>query len=306
MPETIKTTRAKSGYASVESWREFSYTQEGLCQTATAPVTAAEKDDAAQKEKLTVTQKYHGMTQNGDSIRLPSGSEWFPDFDKPLASEAASFDAQGRVTSQTDAMGDVTAFQYENPLNGKYASKPEYVLQGDVNRMYGLLNADVKTRYAFQSDVYMARVYQCDENGVETMPAEFDYSRIYNRLTDKWLYPDENAYIYTSYYYDSLGRLTNVYYPTAQGENGNLWLSEEYEYDESVQLAAYGNRRLLQVKKWLYDDETQKKIYQTKRGRFPKKISLAEFGARSREKSIDKRAPICYSKIQKKQKRKKI
>ena len=183
------------------------------------PLTETEATQSTIPNHKAISTTYITLTNR---LFLPISTTYYQSSSGPALTESFNRDSLGRITSDTNAKGDVTHYEYDQTYpwlpSRVYYSDPENI--GDSERIS-------ETVYGYNNSFGLAptliKVKYADGNYSEsTASYEPKYGNIAQAVD-----PKGNA---TKYTYDYLGRIRYVNYPSYSAESGTKWLVDYYSY----------------------------------------------------------------------------
>ncbi len=225
------------------------YTNWGGLQSETSPLTQAQLNDAATNSKYTTTYMYEPTY-----YQLQSQS-WFQNLsDAGALSESYSYDGNGRITSSSNAKGEVTNICYDiidlnnnvtsscsggtPPLLGmvQKITSTKNLNNGKTAKTVTMFGADTSYSYPNEIDTYFDTTDANNQPITQTEKKAMTYDMGTGLLKDT-INGNNNK---TTYSYDALGRATEIKYPTFTNLNGEQYdVADVYDFGDNYISTAY-------------------------------------------------------------------
>ncbi|WP_410514027.1 RHS repeat-associated core domain-containing protein [Paenibacillus sp. BR2-3] len=221
-------------------YSQLSYTDWGGTKSETKSLTQAQFNDAATKEKYTVSYTYD---PNFYFLKTKSSYQ----NNNTLLTEQYDYYANGRVKSYTNAKNEVTSYSYtaidgstitsnfSNPnvnVVGKLMSIRETKNLENGKQAITTSNLFADTNYVYPGEVISTFTTKdsTGQNITQTVKKTMTYDLATGLIRTE---SDGNGNV-TSYAYDALGRITNVTYPSFKNLNNVAYsVSDEYSYENT-------------------------------------------------------------------------
>ncbi|MEK4852826.1 RHS repeat-associated core domain-containing protein [Paenibacillus sp. FSL H7-0756] len=200
------------------------YDDAGYVIAQTAELTPAQRNNSNLREKYTTRYTYDPTFH---FISTKSGYQNESD-GTPLTS-SITYNAQGRVQSSINSLGEVTAYTYENAPDGtgKLHKMTETQTSGGnlVAKKVITYGAEALYAYPTKQESYM----NIDQSNQQVVTKTMTYN-----LATGWLLSESDGVHTTSYTYDGQGRLLKVASPNFTNEKGVSYSEvEEYIYKKN-------------------------------------------------------------------------
>ncbi len=234
-PTMVKVTEKNNGSSRTYCTKTEYDTYSCLPVKVSLPLTEEEAEQSTIPAKKCITTAY---TEIGDKIFLPIYKKYYQMESGELLTESFTYDSLGRLTSETNALGETTNYQYHY----MYQWMPRQVSfydperTGDSSRVSYVLY-DYWDNYGLGPN-WIANIGESGELEETCYYYESKYGNIFEVI-------EENK-AETLYLYDELGRLKELYYPSYNAESGTEWLVDRYTYNNWGQNGGYYR---LEVKK---------------------------------------------------------
>ncbi|WP_127585102.1 RHS repeat domain-containing protein [Paenibacillus koleovorans] len=198
-----------------ERFVENTYYDWGGVSSITQPLVAS-LFYSGEKQKYTTTFTYHPTNRS-----LLNGKSWYQNVTDPVASsESYTYDANGRVLTATNALGQVTVHQYTMNQN-KVEKETIIVLLEDGKTAKTENIFDSSTYFVFPSS--MVSYYTDEANQIKTSTNTYTYGMLRGQVkTEK-----DNNNIEKQFFYDALGRTITIKFPAYTSLDGIPYAAED-------------------------------------------------------------------------------
>ena len=211
------------------TYQETAYNDWGGIASQTLPMDAAIR--ASKKDRYTISYDYD------PTYKYVTSTSYYNSEDGPQVSETVQYDTMGRKIGTTSAAGVTTLYSYTDPsYPGNLTSK---TIEDPMN-LHHTIGGDALTTYTYDAlGLFVAEetVYYGTESSTTT--TEYDYL-FGNPL--KVTAPNGAIALYA---YDMAGRPVAVVSPGVQGESGQFYYQDIYEYTPYMGFGGYGDNILV-------------------------------------------------------------
>ncbi len=237
-PTLTKTTEKVSGTSRVYYNKTVYDAGSSLPVVETLPLTEAEAEEEEIPEEKAITTDYKSLSNR---MYVPELRTYYQSENGSLLEERYDIDSLGRITSKTDAKGNVTNYEYNSSypwlVSRAYVADPE--ANGDTQRTS-------ETVYEYTDGYALGpnRVSVKTSDGAystDTYEYELKYGNV-SRHTD-------SVGNVTEYKFDMWNRPTYVYYPSYSSETG---LKYPYTYFHYNNFAIWDNMYTYRQTKHVY------------------------------------------------------
>ncbi|MFA9464024.1 MAG: RHS repeat-associated core domain-containing protein [Velocimicrobium sp.] len=198
----------------------MTYTPWGGIASETNEITAEQYNNAATKSKYTTTYHYDNPTFQ----YFLTKTQWYQS-DAVALSESYSYNSQGRLSSYTNAKGEVTNFNYYTKSNTVVEEQSIQLENGKVAKTKSIYGSE--TGYAYPKEIIST--YTNNQGAITSVNTKYTY----NMLLGLVLTETDNENKTTSYSYDIYGRVTQVKQPDYTNSYGDTYgVKQEYSYSD--------------------------------------------------------------------------
>ena len=221
--KTEYTEYAGDGTIASQKYVALAYNDWGGMSSVTQPLNSTQLNDPNIKTKYTTTYEYEPV------CKFISTKHWYQN-DNTYLGESYTYDSLQRITSITNAKGEVANYNYTLAPDGRSIAKTMLTkLLENGKTAKNELYYDASTNYAYPAIV---KDYYTNDQGVYT---EENTTRTYNMLLGLIETETNNSGRTTSYTYDNLGRIISVVLPNISNINGNSYsVTQTFEYWDGV------------------------------------------------------------------------
>jgi RHS repeat-associated protein len=203
----------------------MTYTDWGGLRSSTLPLTPSQYNDVNTKAKYITTYRYEDP-----AYPFFLTKKQYYQNDTTLLTESYSYDSLGRIASNTNAKGEITAYSYYTDEDNSRIEEVTKTLEDGKT---------AKTKYVYGSEAsyaYPTEVinYYTNEWGAYM---ESRTGKTYDMLLGLVKTEMDAEYKITNYTYDKLGRLTSKQLPDFVNNIGEYYtVTEEYSYTNAYNL----------------------------------------------------------------------
>ncbi len=232
-PTVIRTADITPGAGTQILYQGYTYNTWGGLATEIRPLTQAQWNNAATKQKNTISYTYDATYKFLDS------KSYYQDENTQL-SMSHDYDSMGRLISSTNEKGETTEFFYEDSSHPGNLTETSIDLPGGESSIVAYDYSDSSNTYAYPTAV--TQYY--NRNG---SPASSTTVNQYEYLFGNVISKEDGEGNQTAYEYDAIGRLVKVTHPPSSGATGPYTLEDRYVYRQSLYPAELNGRRAFYV-----------------------------------------------------------
>ncbi|MEW6183310.1 MAG: RHS repeat-associated core domain-containing protein [Bacillota bacterium] len=216
LPTLVKVIKPGRDDSAVDNYYiEKSYYDWGGLKTVTQLLTYAQKEDAGLKAKYTTTYEYD------PTYKFITRKQWYRN-EQTLLSETFSYNAEGRIISETNAKGETANYSYSTTSEGEVTEVTKQLEGGKTARTVSVRGPEAA--YAFPTVV---KTFYTDDGGASV---ETRTTNTYDLLLGLVKTSADNEGRTTAYEYDLLGMPTSVKYPDFVNIDGTQYSVEQKTY----------------------------------------------------------------------------
>ncbi|QUL56314.1 RHS repeat protein [Paenibacillus tritici] len=201
---------------------DVTYDDSGYVIAQTAALTPAQRNNTNVRAKYTTSYTY-----NPTFHFISTQSGYQNESDGAPLTTSLTYNAQGRILSSVNVLGEVTTYTYENAPDGSgklYRATEEKTVNGKVvSKSVTTYGGETRYAYPTKQEIY--------SNIGQSNPQILSKTMAYDMDRGSLLSETDGNNQTTSYTYDALGRLLKVTKPNFTNANGTSYSeTEEYKY----------------------------------------------------------------------------